>query len=70
MKYVGIKQVLKAVEEGLVKTVYVGDDAEEHVTAQLIKLCREKKIVVKHVATMDELGRLASIDVKASAAAE
>ena len=70
MKYVGIKQVLKAVEEGVVKTVYIGDDAEEHVTAQLIKMCEEKNIVVKHVSTMEELGRLAGIDVKASAAAD
>lgn len=70
MKYVGIKQVLKAVEEGVVKTVYVGDDAEEHVTAQLIKLCKEKNVVVKHISTMEELGHLAGIDVKASAAAE
>lgn len=70
MKYVGIKQVLKAVEEGSVKTVYIGDDAEEHVTEQLIKMCEEKNIVVKHISTMEELGRLAGIDVKASAAAE
>ncbi len=70
MKYVGIKQVLKAVEEGDVKTVYIGDDAEEHVTAQLIKLCEEKNIDIKHVDTMEELGRLAGIDVKASTAAE
>lgn len=70
MKYVGIKQVLKAVEEGIVETVYIGDDAEEHVTAQLIKMCEERNIVVKHIPTMEELGRLAGIDVKASAAAE
>lgn len=70
MKYVGIKQVLKAVEEGDVETVYIGDDAEEHVTAQLVKLCNEKNITIKRVDTMEELGRLAGIDVKASAAAE
>ena len=70
MKYVGIKQVLKAVEEGDVETVYIGDDAEERVTAQLIKLCNEKNITIKRVDTMEELGRLAGIDVKASTAAE
>ena len=70
MKYVGIKQVLKAVEEGNVETVYIGGDAEEHVTAQLINLCNEKSITIKVIETMEELGRLAGIDVKASAAAE
>ena len=70
MKYVGIKQVLKAVENDEVKTVYIGDDAEEHVTAKFIKLCEEKNIEVKHVETMEDLGKMAGIDVKSAAAAE
>ncbi|MBQ8298399.1 MAG: ribosomal L7Ae/L30e/S12e/Gadd45 family protein [Clostridia bacterium] len=70
MKYVGIKQVLKAVENNEVKTVYVGDDAEEHVTAKLIKLCKEKNIEIKHIKTMEELGKMAEIEVKSAAAAE
>ena len=45
MKYVGVKQVIKAVENGEVSTVYVGDDAEPHVIAPLLKLCEEKNIV-------------------------
>ncbi len=70
MKYVGVKQVLKAVESGEVKIVYVGDDAEKHVTAQLIKLCNEKNVEIKHLQTMEELGKLAGIEVKSAAAAE
>ena len=70
MKYVGIKQVLKAVENDEIKTVYIGDDAEEHVTAKLIKLCEEKNIEVKYVETMEKLGKMAGIEVKSAAAAE
>lgn len=70
MKYVGVKQVLKAVENDEVKTVYVGDDAEVGVTEKLVALCNEKGIKVKHIKTMEELGKLARIDVKSAAAAE
>ncbi|MBQ9280299.1 MAG: ribosomal L7Ae/L30e/S12e/Gadd45 family protein [Clostridia bacterium] len=70
MKYVGVKQVMKAVSEGIAKTVYVGDNAEQHILSPLIALCEEKGIEVKHVRTMEELGKLAGIDVKAAAAAE
>ena len=70
MKYVGVKEVLKAVENNEVKIVYVGDDAEVEVTKKLIELCNEKGIKIKHIETMEELGRLAKIDVKSAAAAE
>ena len=70
MKYVGVKQVIKAVENGEVSTVYVGDDAEPHVIAPLLKLCEEKNIDVKHVATMEALGEMANVEVKSAAAAE
>ncbi len=70
MKYVGVKQVMKAVENDEVSTVYVGDDAELHVIAPLLKLCEEKNIEVKHIATMEELGELANVEVKSAAAAE
>ena len=70
MKYVGVKEVLKAVENNEVKIVYVWDDAEVEVTKKLIELCNEKGIKIKHIETMEELGRLAKIDVKSAAAAE
>ena len=70
MKYVGVKEVLKAVENNEVKIVYVGDDAEVEVTKKLIELCNEKGIKINHIETMEELGRLAKIDVKSAAAAE
>lgn len=70
MKYVGIKQVLKAVREGLVEKVYIGQDAEEHVLAELIMTCKENNITIINVKTMAELGKMSGIDIGASAAAE
>jgi large subunit ribosomal protein L7A len=70
MKYVGVKQVLKNVKEERVKIVYIADDSQTHITAELIQLCKEKNIKIKHVKTMNELGKKAGIDVGASCTAE
>ena len=43
MKYVGIKQVLKAAKSCEVTKVYIGKDAEEHVVQELILVCNENK---------------------------
>jgi len=70
MKYVGVKQVLKAVKEGEATKVYIGKDAEERVTAELIEICNENQIEIIKIETMAELGKMAGIDIGASAAAE
>ena len=70
MKYVGIKQVLKAVKEGEVLKVYIGEDAEEHILVELKKTCADNNIEIIKIKTMAELGKLAGIDIGASAAAE
>lgn len=70
MKYVGIKQVLKAVKEGEVQKVYIGEDAEEHILTELLKTCSDNNIEIIKIKTMAELGDLAGIDIGASAAAE
>lgn len=70
MKYVGIKEVLKAVKDGEVTRVYIGANAENHVIDELIKTCEEKQIEMVQVETMAELGKMAGIEIGASAAAE
>ena len=70
MKYVGIKQVLKAAKEGTTKKVYIGEDAEEHILTDLKKTCADNGIEIIKIKTMAELGKLAGIDIGASAAAE
>lgn len=70
MKYVGIKQVLKAVNDGEVQKVYIGADAEEHILKELIDACASNSIEIIKIETMAELGRMAGIEIGASAAAE
>ena len=70
MKYVGIKQVLKATKSGETKKVYIGKDAEKHVVSDLIKFCSENGIEIIYIETMKELGKLAGIEIGAATAAE
>ena len=70
MKFVGIKQVSKAVNLGQVTKVYIGKDVEAHLVKELIENCRVKKIEIVMVETMAELGKMANIETKAAAAAE
>ena len=70
MKYVGIKQVLKAVETGEVNKVYIGKDADMNVVGSLIQSCKDKNIEIIEVDSMEKLGQLAGIEVKATTAAE
>ena len=70
MKYVGIKQVLKAVDTGAVNKVYIGKDADMNVVGSLIQSCKDKNIEIIEVDSMEKLGQLAGIEVKAATAAE
>ena len=70
MKFVGIKQVSKAVNLGEVNKVYIGKDIEAHLVEELIQNCRMKNIEIVMVETMEELGKMSNIETKAAAAAE
>ena len=70
MKFVGIKQVSKAVNLGEVNKVYIGKDVEAHLVEELIQNCRIKNIEIIMVDSMEELGKMSNIETKAAAAAE
>ena len=70
MKYVGTKQVLKAVQSGEITKVYIGKDVEGKVVEELIKTCKQNKIKIVYIPTMKELGKLAGIEIEAATAAE
>ena len=70
MRYVGTKQVLKAVQSGEVEKVYIGKDAEKHIVEELIKTCKQNNIEIVYIETMKELGKLAGIEIQAATAAE
>ena len=70
MKYVGLKQVLKAILNDEITKVYIGKDAEKHIIDQVKNTCKGKNVRIIEVETMAKLGQMAGIEVKAATAAE
>lgn len=68
-KAIGTKQTLKAVDGGYADKVYVAQDAETHVTRNLLKLCEDRGYLVELVPSMRELGKACGIEVGAASAA-
>jgi large subunit ribosomal protein L7A len=66
-KTIGVKQTAKAIENGLAKTVFIAEDAEESVVASLKNLCRQKEIEIVNVENMKQLGKACGIEVGAAA---
>ncbi len=67
-KAIGIKQSLKAVENGQALKVFIARDADGRVTRDLQELCIQRSIEVVFVDSMKQLGRACGISVGASAA--
>lgn len=66
-KAIGIKQTLRAVENGMAGKVYIAKDADEKVTGKLKEFCFSEAVEIEYVDTMKQLGRAAGIEVGASA---
>jgi len=68
-KVIGIKQTNKALNQDLVKTLYLAKDADHHLIAKLEEVANEKGIEIVYVDSMKELGKACGIDVSAASAA-
>jgi large subunit ribosomal protein L7A len=68
-KAVGIKQSLKAVEDGNAKCVFLAKDADERIVSAIKELCAKKSIDVVYVDGMKLLGKACNIEVGAAAVA-
>lgn len=68
-RVVGVKQLLKALEAGSVKKVFIAEDADPALTAPVRERCRQSEITIVLVPTMRELGSACEISVEAAAAA-
>jgi large subunit ribosomal protein L7A len=66
-KTVGIKQTLKAVENGTAKTVYIAQDADEKVVLALKELCQKNSVEIIYAENMKQLGKACGIEVGAAA---
>lgn len=65
---IGIKQSLKALNAGEVKTVYVAGNADLSITENIINLSRQMGVPIITVSTKEELGEACHIDVGAAVA--
>ena len=68
-RVVGQRQVLRALEGDKAARVYLGKDADGFIYHRINGLCEAKKVPVTVVDSMQELGKLCSVDVPAAAAA-
>jgi large subunit ribosomal protein L7A len=66
---VGVKQTQKAIASSKAKMVLIAVDADEHVTAALVKACLQNQVPCEKGVSMQELGKACGIHVGAAAAA-
>ncbi len=66
---VGLKQTLRAIEEGKTDMVFVARDADDRVRVPVVALCRQKQLTISFVDTTETLGKACGIDVGAAVAA-
>ncbi len=66
---VGAKQLRKALNNGLVRFVYLAENADPAITEPLEALCKVKGVCYTWTRTMQDLGSACGIDVGAAAAA-
>ena len=65
-KFVGLKQVLRGITDGVVWCVILSSDCEEFIKKAVREAAHGKKIAFKSAPTMAELGKAAKIDVGAA----
>lgn len=67
-RVVGTKQLLRALEEGKIKMVFVAADADAFLTKRVTDHCLDADIPCLEVPTAKEIGAACGIDVPAAAA--
>ncbi|MFA7502806.1 MAG: 50S ribosomal protein L7ae-like protein [Anaerovoracaceae bacterium] len=66
---VGIKQTIKALEQGKAAEVIVAKDADPRYTTKIVSLSQEKAVEVSYVDSMKKLGKTSGIEVGAATVA-
>lgn len=65
---VGLKQVMRGLDEGELETVYLADDTDLSIRNRVMEKARKQNVPIVHIPNMKMLGRAAGIDVKAAVA--
>lgn len=68
LRVTGSKQVMRALEQDLLKKAYIAMDADQKLRDMITAACAKNDVPVKTVPTMKELGKACCIEVKAAAA--
>ena len=63
---VGVKQTVKALEQGQLREVVIARDADTHVVDPVVQLSEQYGVLVSYVESMKQLGAASKIDVGAS----
>ena len=66
---IGKKQTLRFLLKDEVSRVFISNDADIHVTKDIIDICNEKNIEIVYFDNMKDLGKACKISVNAAAAA-
>lgn len=67
-KTIGVRQSLKAVENGLAQMVLIANDADEKVVRNIKEICAANDVKVIYVDSMKQLGKACGIEVGAAVA--
>lgn len=68
-KVVGLKQTVRAVEDGTAEKVFLARDASPDIYNKVVTLCSVNNVKVEYVDSMKQLGEVCRIDVSAAVAA-
>jgi len=68
-KVAGLKQTIKAVENGSARLVYLARNADEKIRTPIEELCQAKGIPVVEVDSMNDLGKAGGIQIGTATAA-
>ena len=67
---IGKKQTQRALIKDKAISVYIAENADRKVVKDIVEISNEKKIQIIYVDTMENLGKMFGIDVKAAVAAK
>lgn len=68
-KVVGLKQVLRAMQNGTAQKVYVAADVEQHIKRDIEQKAAAFHVPLEIYSSMKDLGQVCKIDVKAACVA-
>jgi large subunit ribosomal protein L7A len=68
-KTIGVKQSLRALEDGKAVQIIIAKDADPKVLVKIKELCKKKQVEIIYTENMKQLGKACGIDVGAASAA-